>query len=140
MPAIRSVCGDMSRQHGITVEFRDEQVPGTIDAAVSLYAYRIVQEALHNVVKHSGASQARVELTGSGVALELVVADEGRGFDPDTPGLAGLGLLSMRERVKLLDGEIGIRSKPGTGTRLDVRIPFTAPARNRRAADGQRSA
>jgi signal transduction histidine kinase len=139
-PAIRSVCGDMSRQHGITVEFRDVDVPLTIDGAVALCAYRIAQEALHNVVKHSGATRARVELTGLGPALELVVADEGRGFDPDASGLAGLGLLSMRERVKLLDGEISIESEPGRGARLEVRIPLAASASDERATDKQRSA
>jgi signal transduction histidine kinase len=140
VPAIRSVCGDVSRQHGITVDFRDEDVPLTIDAAVSLCAFRIVQEALRNVVKHSGATRAQVELTGLGAALALVVADEGRGFVPDAPGLSGLGLQSMRERVKLLDGEIGIHSEPGLGTRLDVRIPLAASARRQRPADEQRPA
>jgi signal transduction histidine kinase len=139
VPAIRGVCGDISRQHGITVEFRDEDVPSTIDAAVSLCAYRIVQEALRNVVKHSGATRARVELTGLSTALELVVADEGCGFVPDTAGLAGLGLLSMRERVKLLDGEIRIHSEQGAGARLDVRIPLTASTTRRSAPGGQRS-
>jgi len=138
--AIRSVCSDTLRQHGITVEFRDEAVPLTIDGGVSLCAYRIVQEALRNVVKHSGAARARVELTGLGTALELVVADEGRGFVLDSAGLSGLGLVSMRERVKLLDGEIGIRSEPGMGTRLDARIPLAVSASRVRAADGQRSA
>jgi signal transduction histidine kinase len=140
VPAIRSVCDDMSRQHRITVEFRSEDVPGVIDGAVSLCAYRVVQEALHNVVKHSGATQARVELTGQGTALGLVIADDGRGFVPDALGLSGLGLLSMRERVKLLDGEIGIQSEPGIGTRLDVCIPLAASPSHDRAADEQRSA
>ena len=138
--AIGSACDDTSRQHGIVVDFRAEDVPSTIDNAVSLCAYRIVQEALHNVVKHSGAARARVELTGRGTRLELVVADEGRGFDLDASALAGLGLLGMRERVKLLDGEISIRSQRGAGARLDVRLPLAAPAIGIRAADEQRSA
>lgn len=137
VPAIRSVCSDMSRQHGITVEFRDEEVPLTVDGEVSLCAYRIVQEALRNVVKHSNATRARVELRGLGTALELVVADEGRGFVPDAANFSGLGLVSMRERVKLLDGEIGIRSEPGMGTRLNARIPLAASASHPRAADEQ---
>jgi signal transduction histidine kinase len=137
VPAIRSVCDDMSRQHGITVEFRHEDVPPTMDASVSLCAYRIVQEALRNVVKHSGATRVQVELTGLGPALELVVADEGRGFVPEAAGLSGLGLLSMRERVKLVGGEIGIHSAPGIGTRLDVRFPFVTAASQVRAADEQ---
>jgi signal transduction histidine kinase len=137
VPAIRGVCVDMSRQHGMTIEFRDDDVPLTIDGAVSLCAYRLVQEALRNVVKHSGATRARVELTGLGTALELVVVDEGRGFVPDAAGLSGLGLLSMRERVKLLDGEFGLHSEPGMGTRLEVRMPLAASVSHVRAADEQ---
>jgi PAS domain S-box-containing protein len=140
VPAIRSVCGDMSRQHRISVEFRDEAVPPKIDAAVSLCVYRIVQESLRNVVKHSGATRAQVELRGLGTVLELVVADEGRGFVPDASGLSGLGLLSMRERVKLLDGEISIRSAPGRGTHLGVRVPLATSAGREGASDEQRSA
>jgi len=137
VPAIRGVCVDMSRQHGITVEFRDDDVPLRIDGAISLCAYRLVQEALRNVVKHSGATRARVELTGVGSTLKLVVVDEGRGFVPDATGLSGLGLLSMRERVKLLDGEFGIHSEPGMGTRLEVRMPLAASVSHVLAADEQ---
>jgi signal transduction histidine kinase len=140
VPAIRSVCGDMSRQHGIAIEIRDENVPLTIDGAVSLCAYRIVQEGLRNVVKHSGATRARVELTGLSTALGVVVVDEGRGVVPEAAGLSGLGLLSMRERVKLLEGEISIQSGPGKGARLDARIPLAGFPSHVRAADAGRSA
>jgi signal transduction histidine kinase len=128
VPAVRAVCNEMSRQHGITVDLHAQQMPRALGSAVSLCAYRIVQEALHNVVKHSGATRASVELTGSPTAIELVVADQGRGFVPDAQGLAGLGLVSMGERVKLLDGEIAIDSSPGDGTRLRVRLPLDAAA------------
>ena len=140
VPAIRGICDDISRLHGISIEFRDQAVMGTIDGAVSLCAYRIVQEALHNVVKHSGATQARVELTGRDSVLELVITDQGRGFRADAPQLSGLGLLSMRERVKLLNGEFAIQSSPGAGTRLDVRIPLDSIASPVHAADVQSSA
>jgi PAS domain S-box-containing protein len=140
VPALRAVCDEMSRQHGLMVDLRDRQIPRALGSAVSLCAYRIVQEALHNVVKHSGATRASVELTGSPTALELVVADQGRGFVPDAQGLVGLGLVSMGERVKLLDGEIAIDSSPGDGTRLRVRLPLAAPAAAVCETDEQRSA
>jgi signal transduction histidine kinase len=140
VPAIRSVCADVSRQHGISVDFLDENIPPAIDAAISLCVYRIVQEALRNVVRHSGASRADVLLKGRGAALELVVADQGRGFEPDTVGPAGLGLLSMSERVKLLGGEIQVRSRPGHGVRLEVRVPLVGSGIHRRQTDEQRSA
>ena len=140
VPAIRSVCADVSRQHGISVDFLDENIPPTIYAAISLCAYRIVQEALRNVVRHSGASRADVLLKGHGAALELVVADQGRGFEPDAVGPAGLGLLSMSERVKLLGGEIHVRSRPGHGARLEVRLPLAGSGIHRRQTDEQRSA
>jgi signal transduction histidine kinase len=125
--AVESICRDMSRQHDIVVQFEDRGVPRAIDPNVSLCLYRVVQEALHNIVKHGGARQASVKLAGSSGAIELHVADQGRGFIPDAPGNRGLGLVSMRERVKLLGGQIAIDSSPGAGVKLAVRIPL-APA------------
>jgi signal transduction histidine kinase len=140
VPAVRGICADAARQHAIVVDFRDEQVPSALEAAVSLCAYRIVQEGLRNVVRHSGAARAEVVLKGLGAALELTICDEGRGFEPEAAGPAGLGLLSMRERVKLLGGEINIRSRPGSGVRLEVRLPLIGSGTFRRATDEQRTA
>ena len=140
VPAVRGICADVARQHAIVVDFRDEQVPSALEPAVSLCAYRIVQEGLRNIVRHSGAARAEVVLKGLGAALELVIADEGRGFEPDAARPAGLGLLSMRERVKLLDGEINIRSRPGAGVRLEVRLPLIGSGTFRRQTDEQRTA
>ena len=140
VPAVRGICADAARQHAIVVDFRDEHVPSVLEPAVSLCAYRIVQEGLRNVVRHSGAGRAEVVLQGLGAALELVIADDGRGFEPEAAGPAGLGLLSMRERVKLLDGEINIRSRPGSGVRLEVRLPLVGSGTFRRPADEQRTA
>lgn len=124
VPALRSVCREMSGRHGIAVEFSHDGVPRVLDAAISLSLYRIAQAALHNVVKHSGAVRAVLELRGSDGGLELVVTDQGSGFDADDPGLAGLGLVSMRERAKLLDGECQITTAAGRGTRVEVRLPL----------------
>jgi signal transduction histidine kinase len=122
--AVDSICRSVSRQHDIAIEFQNSGVPRTIDQHVSLCLYRVVQEALHNIVKHGGAQQACVKLACSDGAIELHVDDRGRGFIPDAPGNHGLGLVSMRERVKLLRGQISIASAPGAGVQLFVRIPL----------------
>jgi signal transduction histidine kinase len=92
---------------------------------VALCLYRIVQEALRNVIKHSGAHQASVELRQSANALCLRIVDDGKGFDP-TKILCGggLGLLSMRERLHLVRGQMTIASRSLGGTRIDARIPL----------------
>ena len=122
--AVRTICRDVSHQHGIDVDFSHTRVPTAIPPQVALCFYRIVQEALHNVVKHSGAKQASVKLTGGDDALDLAIADPGLGFVPSTTGSTGLGLVSMRERVNFLGGRIAIHSAPGRGTRIGVRAPL----------------
>ncbi len=90
-----------------------------------LILYRIVQECLQNVVKHSAATEAEVELTGSPNVMRLYVADTGAGFDPEsTSRKPGLGLISMQERLRAVDGTFAIRSQPSRGTRVDVSIPL----------------
>jgi len=84
-----------------------------------------VQEGLRNAIKHSGAQHVGVDLTGSADAVSLRIVDDGVGFDPrGIEGRTGLGLISMRERVFHLDGEIAIDSRPSKGTRIDVRLPL----------------
>jgi signal transduction histidine kinase len=123
VPSIQSVCRDVTQQHGVQVEFRHQFVPPELDPEIALCLFRIVQESLRNVVRHSGARRALVQITGSRGELRLHVADQGRGFDVDGMGRAGLGLVSMRERVKFVGGEIVIRSAPSAGTRIGVRVP-----------------
>ena len=132
--AVESICREISRQHHIVVEFQGGKVPSAINANVSLCLYRVVQEALHNIVKHGGAERAFVTLACADGAIELRVADEGRGFMPGAQGNRGLGLVSMRERVKLLGGEIAIHSSPGAGVKLAVRLPLQ-PATEKSAGE-----
>jgi signal transduction histidine kinase len=87
-----------------------------------------VQEALRNVVKHGRTDRASVELSGAPGGVRLRVSDEGVGFDP-SHGNGGLGLVSMRERLHLVGGEIVIDSRPHGGTRIDVRVPPPAAGR-----------
>jgi two-component system, NarL family, sensor histidine kinase UhpB len=89
-----------------------------------LVLFRIAQEALHNVVKHAEADRAELSLSSNGQGAELTVSDHGRGFDPEAPGgKDGIGLVSIRERAYLADGEVEIRSAPGVGTVVRARLP-----------------
>ena len=91
---------------------------------VALCLFRIVQEGLNNVVKHSGAREARVTLSGATDNLFLTIADSGRGFDDASASNGGLGLASMRERVHLVGGDMALESQPGHGTTITVRVPI----------------
>jgi PAS domain S-box-containing protein len=122
--ALRSYCHEIARQAKITIEFLDEDVPRVLPREISLCLYRIVQESLRNVVKHSGAKTAVVELTGAPGAIRLTVSDSGKGFDVDSARQAeGIGLVSMRERARYVGGEFSICCPPAGGTRVEVRIP-----------------
>jgi signal transduction histidine kinase len=86
--------------------------------------YRIVQEALRNVARHARTNAAAIELHGADDALRLVIADEGCGFDPVAARSAGLGLLSMGERLDRLLGRFDVASEPGRGTRIEAWLPL----------------
>jgi PAS domain S-box-containing protein len=120
--ALQGLCRDVTAQHRVTVEFQYNDVPGEVQGDVALCLYRIVQEGLHNVVRHSGAAHASVNLEGSDGGLLLRIADQGRGFDPEDVAAESLGLISMRERVNFLGGAFAIHSAPGRGTRIGVRV------------------
>jgi signal transduction histidine kinase len=119
---VQCFCRDVSRQHGLNVDFRHALGGRSPSADVGVGLFRIVQEALHNVVKHSGSRDASVRLSERRDVVHLHVADRGRGFDSRTQGGEGLGLLSMRERVRVLGGRIVVRSAPGRGTRIAVHV------------------
>jgi signal transduction histidine kinase len=103
-----------------------ENVPGALSSDVALCLFRIVQEALNNVVKHSGALEARVTLAGTRGGMLLTIADSGRGFDEGTAiGQGGLGLASMRVRVHLVGGELTLSSHPGQGATIIAHVPIT---------------
>jgi PAS domain S-box-containing protein len=125
--AVRSFCKEIETAHGVKVHFEETAVPNKLEDNVSLGLYRIVQESLQNVVKHSGARRASVKLALKGGELMLEVDDDGKGFNPAAArGNGSLGLVSMRERVRLLDGSIKIDSKIGKGTKVRAAIPAIA--------------
>ena len=122
--SVRLLCDEISEQRQVNVVFRSAELPRSVDPGVSLCLYRITQEALHNVAKHSRARHASVELTREGNHLHLQIVDTGVGFDPAAVNRAGLGLVSMRERVGVLKGHLSILASPGAGTRIGVRVPL----------------
>ena len=123
--AAKSLCKEFSEQQGVVVDFRHEGMPRTVSPDISLCMFRVLQEALHNAVKHSGVQHFEVEMHGESNEIMLTVSDSGVGFDADTvENNSGLGLVSMRERVSLVDGTISITSKPASGTIVSVRLPI----------------
>jgi signal transduction histidine kinase len=123
--ALGSLCKELARTHGLPIDFVHEDVPESIPHATAVCIYRIVQEALRNVIKHSGAGRAAVELRGFGEEICLRIHDDGVGFEPSsTASQGGLGLVSMRERLRGVQGDIVIDAEPTRGTQIEVRIPL----------------
>jgi len=132
--SLAGLCREFGDQHNLNVQFVHCDVPSQIPMDVSLCLFRIVQEALRNVTKHSGAEVARVELTGHGDRIDLGICDPGAGFDVQSAsGTGGLGLISMRERLRLVGGHISIESEPSQGTQIRVHIPQSNPRVDLRA-------
>jgi signal transduction histidine kinase len=122
--ALRSHCSEVSENAGMKVWFRVVSELGQVGPETAVCLYRIVQEALRNVVKHSRAEEAWVEIEQDDDEIRLSVVDKGVGFDGETSKADKcLGLISMRERVRLLSGTLKIKSTPGEGTRVNVRVP-----------------
>jgi signal transduction histidine kinase len=122
---VKSCCDELSARHGVRITFRDRGVPAALPMDVALCVFRIAQEALRNVVRHSGSPEARVVLSMAGRAVRLCVSDSGAGFDIEAAARKkGLGLVSMTERLRLVGGELAIRSGPTRGTEIDARVPL----------------
>jgi signal transduction histidine kinase len=121
---LRSLCKEFGARQGIEIDFTSEGVPHTVRSEVSLCLFRIVQEGLQNLKKHSGTKTAQLSLRNIGDKLFLSLCDEGMGFDANRLEKSGLGILSMQGRARLLGGEFEIRSKPGTGTRIEAWVPL----------------
>ena len=125
-PAIKSLCNEISQQHGIQIEFTEHEIPESVSQDIALCLYRTVQEGLRNIVKHSGAKDAKVELTGSPDTIRLRIVDQGVGFNRETTRSKGLGLISVEERARLVRGELTLQSQPSQGTCIDLRVPLGA--------------
>ena len=124
--AVKSLCREFLEKSHLAIECSCSGVPDELDGTIALGCLRVIQEALHNAVKHSRATDVQVELIGTADFVSLTVSDNGVGFDPGSSGAGpGLGLISMRERMHLLGGDFMISSSPGQGTRITARAPAT---------------
>ncbi len=112
--AVRGFCKELAMAHEMAIEFTNRSVPRAVPEDTALCLYRITQEALHNVIRHSGGTAARVELAMDGGELRLAIIDDGVGFDPETIRANGsLGLVSMAERARFVHGRLSIESHAG---------------------------
>jgi signal transduction histidine kinase len=121
-----SALGSIQRElslPNLAVSFAHDNVPAGLPHDVTLCLFRVAQEALQNIIKHSGASQVSIRLIGTETELLLTIVDDGRGFDGETEQHTGLGLVSMRERLDAIGGLLRISTKPGAGTRLEISVP-----------------
>jgi len=130
---IRSWCKEFGERRKIEVDFRSD-VSSFLPPEIGLTLFRILQEALHNAAKHSGVKSVEVQMREHQGEIQLIISDPGKGFDPEDVRDKGLGLTSMRERVRLVNGTIEIHSKPMAGTTIQVLVPLGADSEPQRAA------
>jgi signal transduction histidine kinase len=127
VPATRGFCSEVSARQKVEVDFSHQDVPDSVRPDIALCLFRVLQEALQNAVRHSSAVRFTVNLRGTPEALRLTVRDDGRGFDPESVSHAGgLGLTSMRERLKLVAGDLSIETQAGCGTTIVAQVPLPA--------------
>ncbi|MBI5582247.1 MAG: PAS domain S-box protein [Deltaproteobacteria bacterium] len=123
--AIESECTAFLKRDGVAISFRHENIPDIIEKDVSLALYRIVQEGLRNISRHACAEQVSVSLKRFAQSLLLSIQDNGIGFNwTAARGTPGLGLSSLGERVRLINGEFTVESRPGEGTLITVKVPL----------------
>jgi signal transduction histidine kinase len=128
--SLRSLAATIESRTGLSIEIVDE-VDTRLAVRIEAAVYKIVEEALTNVMRHASARSVTISLSQAGDTLTVVVSDDGEGFEPEnralTPG-SGMGLLCMEERARLLDGAVQIESAPGQGTVVRAALPAPAPA------------
>ena len=123
--ACEGFCREFSGQQNVEIDFHSQGVPKELPQEIALCLFRVLQEALQNAVKHSGVRQFEVSLKGALDEIQLSVHDSGVGFDPEKAiSQHGLGLTSMKERLKLVDGTVSIDSKLQSGTTICARVPL----------------
>src|SRR5215471_6051097 len=129
VPAVTKFAQEISKRHGIQIEIENEGILGVLPAEISLCLFRVVQEGLHNAARHSGTKRVEVLLRQTKNQIHVALTDSGKGFDvAGTASGQGLGLASMRERIRLLHGKIVIQSEPALGTSIHAWVPLRANA------------
>jgi len=128
--ALSEFCSQFGKLHQLSIAFSSPPDLGQVDAEAALCLYRVAQEALQNVARHAGAAKSFVSLTREDDVLQLSIVDHGKGFTlaDRRRAVGGLGLLSIDERVRVLGGQVEIETRPGGGTRVQVRLQQSAVA------------
>ncbi|HZR59154.1 MAG TPA: PAS domain S-box protein [Terriglobales bacterium] len=125
--AMRSFCKELGEQRKVQIDFKSHDLPTPLPLEISLSLFRVLQEALHNAVKHSGAGHFEVHLWGTSSEIHLAVSDFGGGFDTEAAMKGrGLGITSMKERLRLVNGDLSINSQPKRGTTVHARVPLNS--------------
>ena len=133
--AMRGFCQEFGEQQKVEIDFQTRDLPTPLSPDTSLCFFRVLQEALHNAAKHSGVRHFEVQLWGTSDEIHLTVKDSGAGFDREAAKKSrGLGLISMEERLKLLNGTMTIESQPKRGTTIHARVPLSSEGDSLRAA------
>jgi PAS domain S-box-containing protein len=131
---IRSWSREFAQRQDMEIDFKSD-VSSALPAEIGICLFRVLQEALHNVIKHSGVKRVEVRLMEHSNQVHLMVSDSGKGFEGDSAMQGkGLGLTSMRERVRMVHGTIVIESKPMGGTTIEVRVPLESQHSSQRAS------
>jgi signal transduction histidine kinase len=123
--AATGFCKELSDRQAVEIDVHSENIPKGLPKDVSICLFRVLQEALQNAIKHSGSRRFQVCFTGTDNEIELTVHDSGIGFEPkDAIKGYGLGLISMKERLKLVAGQLSIESSVQDGTIVHARVPL----------------
>jgi PAS domain S-box-containing protein len=125
---LKGLCDEVAGGSGIPVQFTEDGNATAVPADTALCFFRVMQEALQNAVKHSGGQRLEVRLRFTDEKMTLWIVDDGAGFEQASAGDAGLGLMTMRERVELIGGRFRIISEPGCGTLVEAVAPIPSPA------------
>jgi len=119
---LKTLCKETSANMGISVTYSSKHIPEALNKKVQIYLYRISQEAINNILKHSEATEASIKISFTSNNIFLNIADNGKGFDIEKCDLCGNGLMNIKQRVQLLKGECEIRSVLGKGTQINIKI------------------
>ena len=124
VPALQKLVAEFGQRHDISIGFSYSSLPPSLPSEVALCLFRVVEEGLTNIAKHSHARLGQVHVAGRDDGIHLTVQDSGNGFDAARPeSRGGLGFVSMRERLRVLHGTVRVESAPSQGTRIEVWIP-----------------
>jgi len=141
-PTLEALCRNISAESGVPITLNRGGIPPFVSEDSAVCLFRVAQEALHNAVKHSGARNIRLAVNWEPAQLILRISDDGAGFDPLASQSAGLGLLTMRERVELMGGRLTIETRQAHGTTIEATLPLadhTGTAERDRQPDERRA-